>query len=520
MKKEKVLIVDDSEMNRSILADMLGEEFEILEAEDGLKAINIIKQNGSGISVILLDIVMPNMDGFDVLATMNAYHWIEDIPVIMITAESGSSYVERAYTLGATDLIKRPFDTNVVLRRVKNTIMLYAKQKKLVGMVADQIFEKQKSNNMMIAILSHIVEFRNGESGLHVLHIHTITELLAKAINTYTDYKLTNEEINLIATASALHDIGKIAIPDNILNKPGRLTPEEFEIMKTHTTEGYKILEHLPFSMEEPLLKYAREICRYHHERYDGRGYPDGLKGDEIPISAQLVSIADVYDALTSERVYKKAFSHAQAVQMIKNGECGTFNPVLLDCFLKISETIRKELRLSSLSSETKEETMNYARNLISDNELTASGRTLELLDKERIKYQFYAKMSEEIHFEYTPEPPMVTISDYGQNKLRIPELIINPKESKELLKIIKEDKLKEFSAILRKTTPTDPIVRFDCELLMGKKWKLCRVIAQSLWSHESTPQFIGAIGKVLDLHKVKKLLTYSDNLNEKGTEK
>ena len=326
-EKERILIADDSAMNRAILTEMLGDGYEILEAEDGRQAVSILQTDAS-VDLLLLDIMMPNMDGFDVLTMMNKYHWIDEIPVIMISAENASSFVERAYDLGATDYISRPFDMAVVRRRVINTLMLYAKQKRLVRLVAELVYEKEKSSSTMINILSHIVEFRNAESGLHVLHIQTATDILLRTLVQKTDkYGLTAADIFLIRTASALHDIGKINIPESILNKPGKLTKEEFETMKTHTTIGADILDKLPFQQESELVKTAYSICRWHHERWDGRGYPDGLKGDEIPIAAQVVALADVYDALTSERCYKKAFDHDTAVQMILNGECGQFNP-------------------------------------------------------------------------------------------------------------------------------------------------------------------------------------------------
>ena len=343
--RSKILIVDDSEMNRSILADMLGDEFEIIEAADGVQAIAMLQRLQNEISLVLLDIVMPQMDGFAVLTVMKQQHWLEDVPVIMISAENTSAYVEKAYEMGVTDYISRPFDALVVHRRVVNTIMLYAKQKKLVGMVADQIYEKEKSNRLLISILSHIVEFRNGESGLHVLHIQNITQLLLRQLMQMTDqYHLSSEDISLISTAAALHDIGKIAIPSEILNKPGRLTAEEFEIMKTHSTIGASMLEQLPLREEEPLVKIAYQICRWHHERYDGCGYPDKLQGEEIPIAAQIVALADVYDALTSERVYKKAFSHAVALRMIVHWECVAFTSLLLACLRAVAEQMQADL--------------------------------------------------------------------------------------------------------------------------------------------------------------------------------
>ena len=349
--KETILIVDDSALNRMVLMEILGKEnYTFLEAENGQQAVELLGWHPE-VDLLLLDITMPEIDGFGVLEAMNQYHWIEETPVIMISAEDSYTFVERAYDLGASDYITRPFDARVVCRRVSNTLMLYTKQKRLVQMVAEQVYEKEKVSNTMISILSHIVEFRNNESGLHVIHIRTITELLLRRLCKKTDrYPLTEADISLISTASALHDIGKINIPEQILNKPGRLTKEEFEIVKTHSAVGEHMLRQIPFNQNEPLVKVAREICRWHHERWDGRGYPDGLTGDEIPISAQVVSLADVYDALTSERCYKAAFDHETALNMIVNGECGAFNPLLLECLMDGADQIKQAMQ------ETEEE--------------------------------------------------------------------------------------------------------------------------------------------------------------------
>ena len=341
--KQQILIVDDSEMNREILTEMLQDDFRILEAENGEEALKMLKQYDTGISLMLLDIVMPVMNGFEVLAAMAREHWMDDIPVIMISSEGSEDYIRRAYEMGIADYIRRPFDAKIVYQRVFNTIKLYAKQRRLISLVADQIYEKDKNNRMMISILSQIVEFRNGESGSHVVNIKRITELLLDRLPMRTNkYTVSGTEQLLIPMAAALHDIGKIGIDDKILNKPGRLTKEEFEIMKTHSAIGANMLESLEQFRDEPLLKIAHDICRWHHERYDGRGYPDGLKGDEIPLSAQIVSVADVYDALVSERVYKKAYSHEKAMALILNGECGTFNPVLVECLKDIQNELAK----------------------------------------------------------------------------------------------------------------------------------------------------------------------------------
>ena len=339
--KQKVLIVDDAEMNRAILTEILGNEYEILEAENGRECMQLLQKYRTGISVILLDIVMPVMNGFAVLAEMARQGLIDDIPIIMISSADSDDVIRQAYELGVTDYISRPFDAKIVYRRVFNAIKLYAKQRRLVSMVTKQIVEKEKNDNMLIDILSHIVEFRNTESGLHVLHMKQLTEVLLSELVQKTDmYHLDAAKRDLIVTASALHDIGKIAIPEEILNKPGRLTKEEFEIMKTHTTIGSEMLDKIEGYGDEPLVRTAYAICRWHHERYDGRGYPDGLVGEQIPISAQIVALADVYDALVSERSYKKAFSHETAVQMILNGECGAFNPLVLDCLRSAADKI------------------------------------------------------------------------------------------------------------------------------------------------------------------------------------
>lgn len=349
----RILIVDDSEMNRMILSEMLKGEFEILEAENGSVCLDMLSRYEMKISLILLDIVMPGMDGFGVLEYMNRNNLIKDIPVIMISGEDSGEVIKRAYEMGVSDYIKRPFDMEVVHRRVLNTIKLYAKQRRLVAMVTNQVFEKEKNSRMLISVLSEIVEFRNGESGMHVLNINILTTMILEQLVKKTDkYPLSWSNRMLISMASSLHDIGKIGIDEKILNKPGRLTPEERKIMEKHTVIGADMLANLQMYEDEPLMKVAYQICRWHHERYDGKGYPDGLKGEEIPISAQVVALADVYDALTSERVYKKAYSHEEAVQMICNGECGTFNPLLLECLCEIQDPIKKELQEAAYRSE------------------------------------------------------------------------------------------------------------------------------------------------------------------------
>ncbi len=489
--KQKILIVDDSEMNRAILADMLESEYEIIEAENGEEAIGILEERRAELSLILLDIVMPRMDGFGVLEIMNKRDWI------------GAAPVKRAYEMGISDYISRPFDSTVVHRRVVNTIMLYAKQKKLAALVMEQIDENEKQSALMIDILSHIVEFRNGESGLHVLHIRILTEQILKHLSQITDkYSFTQEEISLISTASALHDIGKISIPSEILNKPGRLTKEEFDTMKTHTTVGAKMLDNLAFHQDEPLVKEAHAICRWHHERYDGRGYPDGLKGDDIPISAQVVALADVYDALTSERVYKKAIPHEEAVRMICDGECGTFNPLILKCLNDIADILPAKLRDSNPGRTNEQELQEILENKLQPKDSLASERTLRLLERERMKCSFYAAMSDEIQFEYTLFPPMLTLPDWGAKKLELPEIIMDPfKEGSPLYAIIDRGDIAEFLRILTESSSQKPVAKYDCKANIGGESRWVRIVCQSMWSFDDESQLAGAIGKVVDIH-------------------
>ena len=356
MEKQKILIVDDSEMNRYLLIDILKEHYDVVEAENGVEAISLLSKQRTDFSLLLLDIMMPEMNGFEVLAYINKYHWNDNFAVIMISADDSPANIKRAYDLGAFDYISRPFDSTIVRRRISNTMFLYARQQHLEKIIVEQFQETEKNNKLMISILAHIVEFRNGESGLHILHVITITKYLLKQLIQLTDqYLLSKADIFLISTASALHDIGKISISDSILNKPGRLTAEEFEVIKTHSIVGANILLDLPIEQQEaPLVKMAAEICRWHHERYDGNGYPDGLKGEEIPIAAQVVALADVYDALTSERCYKKAYSHEEALKMILEGQCGAFNPILLLCLQEIADILESELLDASPEQETK----------------------------------------------------------------------------------------------------------------------------------------------------------------------
>lgn len=501
--KYRILIADDSELNRELLSEMLQEEYDIVEAKDGKEAVAILREQSQEISLVLLDIVMPQMDGFEVLTYMNTYHWLDDIPVIIISSENSSSFMQKAYDFGATDYISRPFDAMVVHRRVVNTIMLYAKQRKLTGMVAEQIYEKEKTNKLMVSILSHIVEFRNGESGLHIIHIHMLTELLLKHLVKKTDqYRLSAADISLISNASALHDIGKITIPDEILNKPGRLTAEEFEIMKQHSRAGALMLWEMPLYQGEPLLKVAYEICRWHHERYDGNGYPDGLSGEEIPISAQIVALADVYDALTSERCYKKAFSHDTAVEMILNGQCGAFNPLLLECFSEAAEEIGQSVKAHYEADYSKKEIRDVAGELMQHKELGASERMLRLLELEKTKFQFLASKSDDIVFSFTNEPPTLSLAGEKAEKLGLGELMIDPYHDERVRKILGNSNLERLSERISKTTPEEPKFQLDFEMLIDGEFCLSRFDGMAIWLTSDHTAPGGAVGRISDVQK------------------
>ena len=502
--KEKILIADDSAMNRAILTEMLGDGYEILEAENGRQAVAIL-QSATDIDLLLLDIMMPEMDGFEVLAMMNKYHWIDEVPVIMISAENASSYVERAYDLGATDYISRPFDMAVVRRRVINTLMLYAKQKRLVRLVSEQVYEKEKSNSTMINILSHIVEFRNGESGMHVLHIQTATDILLHTLVQKTDkYHLTAADISLISTASALHDIGKINIPESILNKPGRLTKEEFEVMKTHTTIGSEILEKLPFQQESDLVKTAYAICRWHHERWDGRGYPDGLKEEQIPIAAQVVSMADVYDALTSERCYKKAFDHDTAVKMILNGECGQFNPLLLECLTECGAQLHAELSIASGTGSQMHrlaDAQHISDALLRENALPGQEHIVQSLSRLQQKGRFFNQSVRCIQFDYDELTGHLSFSAWAAEHMGVPKDLHLPDEAGETG--FAPADIARIQKALRATSAEHPYTELSMLLPVDGELRWHHVRLCSLWSDDNAPVYIGAAGQADPVEQV-----------------
>ena len=501
--KQKILIVDDSEINRALLKEILGDSYEYLETENGVHAMEILRGRAD-ISLVLLDLIMPEMDGFDVLRVMRCYSWLEEIPVIVISAAEDTASIERAYDLGVADYIRRPFERVMVMRRVQNVLMLYAKQKRLTRLVTDQVYEKEHNSVLMISILSHVVEFRNSESGQHVLHIRTLTDLLLHQLARKTDrYQLDESDISLISTASALHDIGKIMIPDEILNKPGRLTEEEYAVIKTHTTEGAKILKDLSSGIgraDEPLLQVAHAICRWHHERWDGGGYPDKLCGDEIPIAAQVVALADVYDALISERCYKPAYSHEQAIDMILNGECGAFNPLLLECLQESSELLAAELQRTEFDRGFRHETHRLSEEILHREALPQEDRSQRMLDVERERTAFYADQLGGIQFDYDVLGGRVKVHNrYEEPASQVQTLDFDEGHGLQFLSSKDRNHLLD---ALKNATPDAPDAVFEVLVPVEQEYRLHRLVLHTIWSRTGGRRCVSVAGQLIDEHE------------------
>lgn len=431
--RDRLLIVDDSLFNCKVLRTILEEKYDVEEVHTGEEALDLLSKRSHDFQLVLLDLVMPGMGGFGLLEYMNKYRWIEDLPVIMVSSETDAQMVKRAYSMGITDFIRRPYEPDIVLQRIRNTIQLYAKQRRMMRAVAEKYYENERHSNLMISILSNIVEFRNGESGLHILHIKKITWfLLHKVLDKAGPQTYRVGDIPMLCKAAALHDIGKIAIPDSILNKPGRLTDEEFEIMKGHSRFGADMLKDL-FDAREPLVKASYEICRWHHERWDGNGYPDGLAGDEIPIHAQVVALADVYDALTSERCYKPAYSHEKAISMILNGECGVFNPVLLDCMKDVEQEL-KEMVEHPVMEEVTMNPEEMLENVSRHDDMVMTRDLVHRVAVAQEKVEFLFDHIGEPCFFYCCEPSVITFSKKAQERFNLKDTYVEPEHQQEIL--------------------------------------------------------------------------------------
>lgn len=497
MERQTILIVDDAEMNRMMLSDMLGDQYDYVEAADGREALRILEKNVA-IDLMLLDINMSEMNGFEVLEEMNRYHWIQEIPVIMITAEESVESMEHAYSLGVTDYIPRPFNVYIVRRRVENTLNLYVNQKRLMRLVSDQIAEKEENNTLMVSILSNVVEIRNHESGDHIRNIRRITELLLHQLVQKTKaYNLTEEDIALIKTASSLHDIGKITIPEEILNKPGKLTKEEFEIMKTHSAAGAQILEQMKYGQDKPLYRYALEICRWHHERWDGHGYPDGLMGEEIPISAQIVAIADVYDALTSERCYKKAYDHSTAINMILNGECGAFNPLLLECLTETAPQLRIVTGVNGDVMPYRFELNRLSEEILAHADLPKNDRVQNLLDTMQERIDFFASTSGGIQFEYDSVSRLVDVTNWNEPP-QYRHSVKNITRANDFRYLSQKD-FKRLRDAMDATTKENPEFAMSILFPVGNEYHWCDLRVRTLWSDLRPDHYIAAVGQLLD---------------------
>ena len=479
MVEAKILIADDSKMNQQILSEILGDRYEYLYADDGMQALELLHSEFD--IDLLLDINMPRLDGFGVLEVMKQRNWLQEIPVIITSSEDDESFIQKAYELGVTDYIRRPFNLTVTQRRVSNALTLYARQKHLVHLAEEQVYEHKKTNSAIINILSHIVESCNFESGTHILHVRVITDILLRQLVAATNRcPLSQADISMISTLSALHDIGKISIPAEILNKPGKFTREEFEIMKTHTTAGDELLQDMPVSHDDPLMRTAHEICRWHHERWDGRGYPDGLKGDEIPVSAQVVALADVYDALTSDRCYKKAFSHETAMQMILNGECGAFNPLLLECFSAVGATLHEHLQHEPSEFDYRLESHRLSAEMLEQHSLPTDNRELQLLPLARANAVFFAEQSGCLQFVYDRWMNKVTYTNWDAGEAhRQQTLYLNEGDTVNLLDHEIHDALVKQ---VRQTSPAQPDVTMPATLHIAGEDKPYALTVRTVW--------------------------------------
>ncbi len=493
MAKSRILIADDAELNREMLTLMLGDRYEFLYATDGVEAVDILS-SGESIDLVLLDVNMPNMDGFGVLRIMNERDWIHTIPVIIISAEDNSDFITKAYHLGVTDYISRPFHSVVVERRVENTLLMYAKQKRLVHLVERQVLEREKVNNTMISIFSDIIELRNHESGSHTLNVQTITHLLLTALIRRTDrYSLSKSDISLISTLAALHDIGKIKVPESILNKPGKLDPDEWVIMKSHTTWGDEILSSDQLDQSSRFVRIARSICRWHHEKYDGRGYPDGLAGDDIPIAAQVVSMADVYDALTSERCYKKAFTHERALEMILGGECGAFNPLLLESLKDVAHSLL-DYSAQGRHYDFASESVSVADEILSTEELPQDNYVRRMLKNERQKKEFFMSRSDGILFEYDKLLGRITYVHLDGDSSGSMTVFTSRDHPDNILPVEYWD---EFRKKLLCTTRENPYVLGMAELLIRGERKRFHANLMAIWPEFGT-EYISVVGQFL----------------------
>ena len=516
-QKDKILIVDDVELNRAILCELFAGDYEILEADNGKTAVDLMEQYHEEIAIVLMDIVMPIMDGLEALEIMNGKGLTEKTPIFLITAESSNDAISKGFRLGVVDVVLKPFNPDNICQRVNNIIELYRYRYKLEKLVQEQMTKIEKQNEQlrnfnvaMIDTLSTIVEFRDCESGQHVQRIRQLTKIMLKELGRQNaEYKMSDKTIEDISMAAALHDIGKIAIPDYILNKPGRLTAEEFAIMKEHTLYGCEILESIDsLKQNKEQYRYHYNICRWHHERWNGEGYPDGLKGDAIPIAAQVVSVADVYDALTSERCYKEAFSHEKSMRMIHSGECGNFNPLLLECLDEIAVRLQKELSVVPHLDQGHSEARCTVEELYASRSEDSTTRVAIQLEEERGKRQFFSELTDELWFEYTTNPDAIALSASASKRTGLPKVVVDPAGSADFLAVVGRKTLNEIRGWAETATIDETYFETEAEIRLDGAMHWCKLAIMVTWSATEAGRYNSLVGIIRDIDKSYRHLT------------
>lgn len=519
MNRRKLLIADDSELNRAILANMLESDFDIIEVTGGKEAIFALQSYRSDISAFLLDIVMPDMNGFEVLEEMRRLDLLRDIPTIMISAETGSAYIDRAFQLGASDYINRPFVPGIIRHRIINTILMHTKKEQLMNVVSGWFYRQETNSELMVSILEYAVGFRSGESGTHMSGVGALTKLLVKRLTEKTDkYRINLSDLDTISMAASLHDIGKLLIPREILEKPSRLTDAEFEIVKHHTQLGAQIISDLPTHKSAAFTNYAVTICRWHHERWNGEGYPDGLVGDNIPIVAQITAIADAYDALTSKRCYKEAFSHDRAMAMIHAGECGSFNPLLVECLDDIADSIRSGK--SEYGAENGKTVVQHAVDeLYSGKDIFALRMTKQIEESDR-KKDFMASLCDELWFEYTSDPESIHLSKGAAEHMGLPAVIDNPLSTPQLTAVIG----KETAELIREKVDTlssdESYIEIAADVVLDGKRSRCQIAMLVLRSADDDEKCTALLGRIIDISEnYRRLERYNRASSDQATE-
>ena len=497
MNEKKLLIADDSELNRAILINVLEKDFDIIEASNGREAISAIRAHGGDLAAILLDIVMPVIDGFEVLNEMKRSGWIDEIPVIMISAEAGGSYIDRAFRLGASDYVSRPFVPAIIRRRILNAVLLHEKKDQILTVVSDRFYRHGRNNDVLVYVLDYAIEQREGAGGLHMAGVELVAGMLLRGLLGKTDrYNIDYADIDTICAAARLHDIGKLKIPDSILQKPEKLSADEFEVVKRHTLFGARMISELPAYQNESLIKYAMEICRWHHERWNGEGYPDGLRGDEIPIAAQAVSLADAYDALVSERCYKNAYTHKKAMKMINSGECGSFNPLLLECLNEISELLGGRLQGQSAEAQSLPSAGEIFEDLYNNLD-TSTARLTAQFEELQLKHRFIDEMTDDLLFEYTTHPKAIMLSSSAARLTGLPRVVVNPEENTALLRTVGKRTIEGIRAWLAAASSADTYFELEEKLVIEGKPRWCQLkisVGRSA-SERGRPSFL--LGKV-----------------------